>query len=74
MNKTGKELGNEPVFPADGNPNLNYLTKREYFAGLVMQGLISSETEDYNFGHFSNLAEQAVKRADALLNELSTNE
>ena len=71
MSKKAKELGNEPVFPADANPHLNYITKREYFAGLAMQAMIASETESYNYGHFTNLSEFAVKRADALLNELA---
>lgn len=46
------------------------ITKRELFAAMAMQGLLAGETESYNFGHIGNLAEQAVKRADALIKEL----
>ena len=40
------------------------LTKREYFAGLAMQGLV----DDYI--NYAIIAEYAVKFADALLKEL----
>ncbi|MDP5205482.1 hypothetical protein ORI99_00255 [Alishewanella sp. SMS9] len=59
----------------DGNsgPHLtqttNYgLTKREYFAGLAMQGLLAKHgDDDYNA---SNIAGYSAKHADALLAEL----
>ena len=41
------------------------LTKREYFAGLAMQGLISVAT---NYG---NLAAFSVRAADTLITELN---
>ncbi|WP_145996413.1 hypothetical protein [Dysgonomonas massiliensis] len=51
--------------------SIDGITKRELFAGMAMQGLLSQETESYHFGGIGNLAEQAVKRADALINELN---
>jgi hypothetical protein len=41
------------------------ITKREYFAGLAMQALISG-----NSTHFSDIPEKSVIFADALLLEL----
>jgi len=41
------------------------LTKREYFAGLAMQGFISAVTD------FGNLAGFSVMAADALIAELN---
>lgn len=49
----------------------NGLTKRELFAGMAMQGMLAQETEEFTFGDIQNLAEQAVKRADALIKELN---
>ena len=43
------------------------LTKREYFAGLAMQGILA----DGQTGKLKLIAEDAVKVADALLEELS---
>jgi len=40
------------------------LTKREYFAGLAMQGILS------NHGVHSDIAKWAVEQADSLLKEL----
>lgn len=40
------------------------LTKREYFAGLAMQGMASSDLT------YEDIAHDAVKMADALLKEL----
>jgi len=57
----GKDGGN--AFP-DVMGNNSGLTKREWLAGLAMQGLIVHGT----FMH--ETAEKAVKYADALLKEL----
>ena len=43
------------------------LTKREHFAGLVMQGILSSEAVGDTFEGFASVS---VKLADALLAEL----
>lgn len=83
---TAKELGSRPAGPVEVKPtyqglghvrtgNDSYLehglTKREYFAGLAMLGLISGETEESHFGHISGLTEKAAELADALLEELA---
>jgi hypothetical protein len=44
------------------------LTKREYFAGLAMQGMAMSDLK------FEDMAHDAVKMADALLAELRKQE
>jgi hypothetical protein len=53
------------------------LTKREYFAGLALQGILAAQTEkmanglpfdESDYGHDSKVA---VKMADALIEELN---
>lgn len=46
------------------------LTKREYFAGLAMQGLLSNPSQ-IDFTNFEWIAQHAVGYADELLLELS---
>ena len=50
------------------------LTKREYFAGLAMQGLISSFTEKASYGGWGTEMEATIKcaidYADELLKQL----
>jgi hypothetical protein len=60
--------GQEGAFPkrADGAPQTG-LSKREYFAGLAMQGLLASNDRD-------KIAYNAVKYANSLLNELEKHE
>jgi hypothetical protein len=72
MTEEAKKLGNMPAFPtmccveSRGSWDTdNGLTRREYFAGLAMQGLAS----DNNL-RISEIAPTAVKIADALLEEL----
>ena len=52
------------------------LTKREYFAGLAMQGLISSFTEKASYGGWGTEIEETIKcainYADELLKQLET--
>ena len=52
----------------------NGLTKREYFAGLALQGLISSFTEKASYGGWGTEMEATVKcaidYADELLKQL----
>lgn len=45
------------------------LTKREWFAGLAMQGLIKDSESP--FLHAEVISEKAVKQADALIAELA---
>lgn len=64
----------EQAFPGQVHLRGDGLTKREYFAALAMQGLISSETETFRFAQQDRrklLAEEAIKTADALIKELS---
>jgi hypothetical protein len=49
------------------------LTKREYFAGLAMQGLLVRYKVDERFGNhpdYPMVAEMAVREADELLKQL----
>ena len=61
--------------PRRGDPLGSYkceahgLTKLEHFAGMAMQGLCASEVADFAFTDIA-LAETAVLRAKALLEEL----
>ena len=65
-----------PAFPLHPNHDSRYvdyegLTKREHFAGLAMQGLLSSFTENAAMGlwttEIEELASTSVQLADALL-------
>lgn len=65
---------NQPAFPrveSGGHDEVAYngLTKREYFAGLAMQGYISNSHNGAPRG-FEDVAERSRKFADALLLEL----
>jgi len=51
-------MENELVFP------VIELTKREYFAGLCLQGMLADPTSD---GRFERMAGEAVLAADALI-------
>lgn len=76
---TGKELGQQSIAPhrVDHDPVTSHftggLTKREHFAGLAMQGLLTTSgfSSQISLRVCSRLAEQAVKQADALLEELA---
>ena len=46
------------------------ITKREMFAMAAMQGILTSETEDWRHKEKESLASAAVEYADALLKEL----
>lgn len=69
---------NEPAFPlpiAEGYPTAFGLTKREYFAGLAMQGELASYQGDTARSEIpaeqlAILAKGWVATADALLAEL----
>lgn len=64
----GKIRTKEERIKNNSNSNTRYLTKREYFAGLAMQGLISSP--NLNTLQGLEIAENSVKLADALLKAL----
>jgi hypothetical protein len=63
-----KELGNANAFPQakkDLNENSEYgLTKREYFAAMAMQGLLSNPNTSFE-------TRDAVIIADAIIAELN---
>ncbi len=65
--------GDQTAFPVHGG-NHNFgipfpgMTKREYFAGLAMQGALANDNGPA--GDWKQLAEHAVSAADALLFEL----
>lgn len=64
---------NDPINPIENpmsGPVLG-LTKREYFAALAMQGMISASTHGFSF---SVLASESVSMADALIAELNKTE
>lgn len=54
----------------NGNPSLTHLglTKREYFAGLAMQGMLANT--EYVLHSRETLAHNAVQMADELLKQL----
>lgn len=73
------ENNNQPAFPIHPYKELEMdiergypfgLTKREYFAALAMQGLLSSNNVD-PFGDTKAVADQSVTAADALLSALN---
>ena len=59
---------NEPIHTIEYNNNYisNGLTKREYFAAMALQGLVTKNNNEYDYCVIS-----AVKFADALIEELS---
>jgi hypothetical protein len=59
--------GEQPIVDNQFEDNKG-LTKREYFAGLAMQGMVMSDLI------FEDMAHDAVKMADALLAELRKQE
>lgn len=59
--------GNRQAFPDDFTQN--GLSKREYFAAMALQGLITNGNFAYN--DYSDAARKAVTAADTLLTELS---
>lgn len=53
------------VIGMNGNPTLGQgLTKREYFAIMIMQGLLSA-------GYTGDVSEISVNRANAIISELN---
>ena len=84
MTEEARKLGNQPAFPmnrANNNETMG-LTKREYFAGLAMQGMTKSinlkavtnqEARDNNI-LIHNIGNLSCQVADILLEELSKTE
>ena len=57
--------GNNPTIP---NRKVHGLTKREYFAGLAMQGLSSGDK--IYFDNITQLCSESINIADELLKQL----
>jgi hypothetical protein len=69
------ENGNKPAHPinkdhVDGR-DYKGLTKREYFAGLAMQGILANASQDFSILE-RDVAHTSVCMADALLKSLET--
>jgi len=71
----------QPAFPYPNNelvdaPQFGGLTKREYFAGLAMQGQITAWNSDMSKEHraqsLNDMIEQSCKTADELLKQLES--
>jgi len=80
MTEKAKQLGNQPINHCLDNNSYageikvfsDGLTKREYFAGLAMQGIcVNAGRNTQSFDRLEKLAELSAKCADALLEELS---
>jgi len=68
-------LANEPAFPFFNDENLYPgITKREYFAAMAMQGLISAGKENFIInGNKMNLDTSSFYIADAMIAESEKN-
>ena len=62
--------GYKPVTPIQGSRTSQGLTKREHFAGMLMQGFISGEPEGADTKNADWYANAAVGMAEALLKAL----
>ena len=66
-------MKDEPAFPRKRYPELdqllfhNGLTKREWFAGMAMQGMLSRASYS-----IENMVERSIECADALIEELGS--
>ncbi len=58
-----------PAHPCRHDQQITGLTKREWFAGLALQGELASPTLDWSGEVFSKVAENAYKFADAMIEE-----
>lgn len=62
--------GNEPDFSVEENNEFNGLAKREYFAALAMQGILSAGLTSIE----NTVAQAAITHADALIEALNKEE
>lgn len=80
MEKSKSKILGEQPFDSMLDPNGSYtqygLTKREYFAGLAMQGLLTrvpkrdNDEVDLGILELKRIVEESVLASDALLEEL----
>jgi hypothetical protein len=69
-----KDLPANPIYykDRDGQDCLETgLTKREYFAGLAMQGILARDKYPLSEGEMNAIAELSTYMADQLLKQLS---
>jgi len=76
-----KKIADEPAFPRINGQNFHEpgLTKREYFAAMAMQGMLSNKDTTRAANNSSNSREEylhiislsAIHQADALIKELN---
>ncbi len=55
----------------DGDIFTRGLTKREYFAAMAMQGMLSNNNNITYFTYFEKVAKRSVQAADALIKALN---
>ncbi len=76
-------MGNKHVYPSEGKKGTQYgtqyiynegITKREYFASMAMQGLVTRYQNMINFESSYRISKDAIMLADALLKELEKEE
>lgn len=66
-----KNNGDKPIHPTGQSQSGTGLTKREYFAALAMQGMLSSNSQTSPMNHDKGMTVvHAVQMAEALLKEL----
>jgi len=76
-----KKIADEPAFPRINGQNFHEpgLTKREYFAAMAMQGMLSGDHQsdaiadqvDSIDEFYNKIAELSTEYADALIKELN---
>lgn len=61
--------GSEPAFPVNDLNACKWpgLTKRQWLAGMALQGLCANPAEDVKNQTYDKVAEMALKHADALI-------
>ena len=74
LSEKAKQLGEQLAFGFSNDDReiiVSTVSKREYFAGLAMQGVLASDTLISNLPKVEDVALFAIIYADALLEELS---
>lgn len=69
--------GKQPAFgygftTADGSSHINEqgLTKREYFAVLLLQGMVANANRDLTYDYIEGKVKDCIAHADELLKQL----
>lgn len=68
--KTIKEFGEQKAFYVEGDP-WSCLTKREYFAGLAMQGMLANSSYEIIGLSEEQIAKASIEHADNLIEQLT---